>query len=82
MAYHVDKIEKGEVGKSSKILEEVNELIDAEKQGNKIMSLVELSDIVGAVRLYLEDNFKDITVNDLVVMSNATISAFKDGTRK
>lgn len=81
MGYHIDNIPKGEIGKSSKILEEILELQDAEKQGCRIMALVELSDIIGAVELYLEENYPDMTLRDLKSMSNITQRAFKDGSR-
>ena len=80
--YHLADIPKGTIGQSSKILEEVLELQDAEAQGCKIMGLVELSDIVGAVELYLEKNFPDISMKDLKRMSKITRRAFEDGTRK
>lgn len=47
--FHQVAIEKGEYGKLSKIKEELDEAIDAQNQGNDLMLLIELSDIVGAV---------------------------------
>jgi hypothetical protein len=82
VGYHITKIKKGEIGKSSKILEEVEELIDAEKQGCKIMQLVELSDLIGAVELYLAKNFPGMMLEDLTSMSNITQRAFRTGARK
>lgn len=82
MGYHLDKIKKGELGKSSKIMEEVLELIDSEKQGVKIMALVELSDLIGAISSYLELNYPDISLSDLLKMSEVTKRAFKSGARK
>ena len=79
--YHTTKIEKGELGIISKIFEELHELQDAEKQNCKIMALVELSDLYGAIELYLEKNFPDTTMNDLKQMSNITKRAFKNGHR-
>lgn len=81
MGYHKTKITKGKYGESSKIKEEIEELQDAERQNNKIMALVELSDIVGAIHGYLQRQYPNITMQDLVIMSNATRSAFMDGTR-
>ena len=49
MGYHKENITKGVYGYSSKILEELQELQDAEKQGVKIMIHVELSDLYGAL---------------------------------
>jgi hypothetical protein len=80
--YHVTEIPKGTIGTSSKILEEVLELIDAEKQGCKIMGLIELTDLIGAIKAYLEKNARDITLADLESMSNITVRAFKNGFRK
>jgi hypothetical protein len=82
VGYHLATIPKGIVGKSSKILEEVYELLDAEAQGAAIMALCELADIVGAVEAYLEKNHPGFTLADLIKMSDLTRRAFKDGTRK
>jgi NTP pyrophosphatase (non-canonical NTP hydrolase) len=79
--YHLIEIKKGELGKSSKLLEEVEELIDAEKQGCKIMVSVELADLVGAIILYLEKNLPNTTLEDLVTMSRITRRAFTNGRR-
>lgn len=79
--YHLTSIDKGILGQSSKILEEVYELIDAEKQSVKIMQLVELSDLIGAISLYLDKNFPGMTLEDLKAMSDVTQRAFKNGRR-
>jgi hypothetical protein len=79
--YHVTEIPKGTLGSSSKLLEEVLELIDAEKQESKIMALVELSDLVGAIRLYLENHAAGITLKDLETFSDITRRAFENGHR-
>jgi hypothetical protein len=81
MGYHIKKIKKGILGESSKILEEVLELQDAEDQNCKIMALVELSDLIGAISLYLKKNYPDISLDDLVKMSEITARAFKSGDR-
>jgi hypothetical protein len=80
--YHTTFIQKGVVGEASKILEEVHELIDAEGQGCKIMALVELSDIYGAMKLYLEKKHPGMTMKDLGSMSDITQRAFISGARK
>ena len=80
--YHITKIPKGVLGESSKILEEVLELQDAELQNSRIMSLVELSDLHGAILKYLEKNFSDISMADLAKMSEITQRAFESGHRK
>lgn len=81
IGYHMTEIEKGELGNLSKIREELDEAIDAEKQQCKIMTLVELSDMMGAIESYLESNFADITLQDLITMSDITKRAFKAGRR-
>jgi hypothetical protein len=79
MPYHLKKIKKGVLGKSSKIMEEVEELQDAEDQGVVIMAQVELSDIYGA----LEECAKSygLSMADLQKMSNVTKRAFLSGHR-
>ena len=54
MSYHLNEIPRGVFGEISKIDEELCELVDAVQQGNKIMTLCELSDIVGAIEGFLE----------------------------
>jgi len=82
MGYHSVPIPKGIVGEISKIEEELAELKDAMNQKNRIMALVELADLFGAISLYLEKEFPSFDMQDLFVMSQATISAFREGTRK
>lgn len=79
MGYHTRQIKKGVYGESSKLLEEVEELIDAEKQKNKVMGLVELSDLVGAIQGYLECKYPNFSLQDLETMARATRSAFRMG---
>lgn len=79
--YHITAIPKGVIGESSKILEEILELQDAELQGAKVMALVELSDMIGAVEHYLRHHFPDVTLSDLIVMSTITQRAFRNGRR-
>lgn len=80
MGYHLNEIPKGQLGESSKIMEELLELQDAEAQDNKILALVELADIYGAINLYLQKHFM-LSMEDLKKMSDATARAFKDGSR-
>jgi hypothetical protein len=70
--YHVNKIPKGSYGQSTKIMEEVLELQDAEAQNAKIMALHELSDIIGAVHGYLREHYPDMKFEDLLTMSEIT----------
>jgi hypothetical protein len=79
--YHLRVIERGIAGESSKIHEEIHELHDAELQGVRIMALVELSDIIGAVSLYLEHHFPDFSLSDLEAMAAVTARAFRNGHR-
>ncbi len=81
--YHKRVIEKGTYGEISKIQEELNELVDAAEQHNRLMVLQELSDLVGAIQGYLTKTFNgEFSLNDLVVQSLATERAFKVGDRK
>ena len=78
--YHLINIEKGIIGNISKIEEELNELKDAESQNSKIMIMVELSDLYGAIEAYC---FKQgISMEDLKIFSDITKRAFKNGSRK
>lgn len=79
--YHVRKIARGVTGETSKILEEVEELIDAQKQGVKLMELIELSDLMGAVEAYLAKYHPGTTMHDLSMMSKVTRRAFLNGHR-
>jgi hypothetical protein len=79
--YHSRQINRGVYGRPSKIKEEYEEFEDSIDQGNKIMALIELSDMIGAIEGYLETNYKGLTLNDLIVMSQATRRAFETGDR-
>jgi len=79
--YHCKEIIKGELGEISKIQEEVDELWDAALQGCKIMELVELSDLYGAIKLYLQKHHPDTSMDDLRTMSEITARAFINGFR-
>lgn len=81
MGYHTRKIEKGVLGESSKIREELEELEDAEKQGAKLLALCELSDIIGAIDKYLDKHHCCTTLEDLILMARMTAEAFKEGKR-
>ena len=82
MGYHKKYIPQGVFGESSKIEEECSEFLDAVEQNNKVMCIVELSDLIGAIEGYLENYHPSICLSDLIIMSNATKGAFNDGTRK
>ena len=81
--YHIDEIPRGTYGEISKILEEAAELKDAMEQANKIMVIIELSDLVGAIDGYMEKYYGDkLTIDNLVTMAFTTKRAFKSGHRK
>jgi hypothetical protein len=79
--YHLAEITKGELGEISKIEEEVAELRDAAQQGVRVMELVELSDLVGAIESYLERHHSGYTIADLLAMAEVTKRAFLNGCR-
>lgn len=80
--YHVAVIPKGTLGDLSKLQEELMEAVDAEQQSNPIMTLVELSDLYGAMESYLEKRFAKCSMNDLATMSRTTKRAFTNGRRR
>jgi hypothetical protein len=63
--YHTKEIPKGELGEFSKIQEEYEEFLDAIEQNNKIMAIVELCDLYGAIQKFKEkygiDYYLDLT---------------------
>ena len=79
MGYHTVKIQKGVLGQSSKIQEELDELKDAEKQGVKILIACELADLYGALRAVAETH--GLTMKDLEQMIDLTAAAFREGER-
>lgn len=80
--YHLSKIARGIIGESSKIKEELEELIDAEAQGCRVMAIIELSDLMGAIEAYIEKQKLGIGMEDLIKMSYITKRAFQNGHRK
>lgn len=81
IGYHLINIPKSKIGTFDKILEEVIELKDAKLQGNKIMELVELSDLIGSIKYYVKQEYK-MDLSDLIKMSETTERAFVNGERK
>ena len=79
MGYHQAAIRKGILGSTSKIQEELDELIDAETQGVKILIHCELADLYGALKLVAENH--GVTMEDLRRMSELTAQAFQEGER-
>lgn len=83
MGYHRNQIAKGVYGEFSKIREEFEEATDALEQNNPVMVLVELSDLLGAIKGYLDNKYGPrLTIQDLLKMADATHSAFESGDRK
>lgn len=79
--YHKNKINRGEIGELSKIQEELEELKDAIDQDCKIMAMLELSDLYGAIELFAQKHY-GITMDDIKRMSEITQRAFISGARK
>lgn len=75
MSYHKNRIHKHDYKSPFKLIEESHEFIDSLSQNNKIMALVELSDLYGAIEY--QANKLGATMKDLEIMANATKSAFK-----
>lgn len=80
MGYHNAIIDKGELGEFSKIVEEFQELQNAHDQGCKILELVELSDLLGAIDFYVNNKY-NLTYIDLAHMASLTRKAFEEGER-
>jgi len=78
--YHTVAINKGVLGKSSKIQEELDELQDAEKQEVKILVHCELADLYGALEACASSH--GLTMDDLKAMADLTKNAFKVGERR
>lgn len=79
--YHIRSIEKGVFGEWSKVVEEFQEIQDAQEQNNKIMELVEISDMYGAIEEYLKESF-NMSMEDIKTMSDITKKVFREGHRK
>ncbi len=79
--YHRVEIPKGELGEISKIYEEVLEALDAEDQSSSVMVLVELADLIGAVKAYLARHHSSISLEDLETFASITRRAFASGRR-
>lgn len=81
MGYHLREIEtQGVFGEPSKIREELEELEEALEQDNRILALVELADIYGALEAVAER--QGTTMAEIAKMSAATNRAFLKGERK
>ncbi len=81
IGYHLANIVKQPAGSAGKIREEIEEFEDALVQGCRLMAVQELSDVIGAIRLWLESEGIGLTLDDLVIMSNITRRVFENGVR-
>lgn len=79
--YHLTPITKGVVGEISKVVEEALEAQDAADQNASVMVIVELSDLVGAIKSYLSTHHPSISLKDLETMADITARAFASGRR-
>lgn len=79
--YHLRHIPKGELGELSKVYEEILEALDADAQGASVMTLVELSDLLGALKAFLAKHHPSIGLSDLDAFSSITERAFTSGRR-
>lgn len=78
--YHLSPIPKGVYGEASKVVEEALEFKDALEQGCEVMGLIELCDLVGAIKGYLKAHV-GFSLQDLEKMSDITERAFRNGHR-
>lgn len=76
--YHVKDFPKGELGEISKIQEELDELKDSKEQGSKIMEMVELCDLYGAIECYLQKYHPSTTMDDLKTFSFITKRSYEN----
>ncbi len=79
--YHVREIKRGVFGEPSKITEEHEEFLESLEQKNPIMALFELCDLIGAIEGYVNKHH-NFTLEDLLIMKDATKRAFASGTRR
>lgn len=77
--YHVTAIKKSGILSPYKLVEESIEFVDALASGNRIMAMVELSDLYGMVKQMA--NRLNVTIEDIDAMSKATTGAFASKSR-
>ncbi len=79
--YHLRQIvTKGIYGETSKIREELEELEEAGEQKNRILQIVEISDLYGALEAVAER--LGVTMLEVAAMAAATKRAFQSGERQ
>ncbi len=81
MGYHTRQFEKGVYGEFSKVEEEWEELLDAQRQDARILEICEIADLYGALKGYVEKQF-GMSIEDVAKMSRMTSEAFTEGTRQ
>lgn len=79
--YHLSPIKKGVLGELSKVQEELDELTDAHLQQDRILALVELADLYGALELYMERHMPGMSMEDVRQFAQTTRRAFENGRR-
>lgn len=80
--YHLVDIPKGKFGEFSKIKEEFLELEDSVNQNDLVMQLCEMSDILGAMKAYLNQKYGGhIKFKHLIRLAKGTHRAFLSGER-
>lgn len=82
VGYHLATIKRGVFGEDSKIFEEVDEFADALDQDVALMALIELSDLIGAIKGWLAKHHPSITLADLDKMAEVTKRVFETGHRE
>jgi hypothetical protein len=80
LGYHSRVIKRGVFGEFSKIVEEFEEAEDAFHQKNNVMTLLELSDLIGAIEEYVKKF--NMSLEDLIKMKETTHRAFENGKRE
>jgi len=80
VGYHDTIIPKNKIGSFMKIIEEFEEVKDAHLSSHRIMELVELSDLYGAIEHYMIEEY-GMNMTDLKKMSDVTKRAFINGRR-
>ena len=80
VGYHLSRIPRGVLGEFSKIEEEFRELEDSIKQRNKVLSICELADLIGAIELFAETY--SLSLKDIIKMKDLTKKAFLCGDRE
>ena len=81
IGYHDEIIGKAQIGTFEKILEEIDEMKDAHLSKNKVMELVEISDLYGAIEFYVSKNYPSLSMKEIKKMSQTTKRAFENGRR-